>query len=53
MELRIDMDYNQILGLIHQLPLEEREKLVIAIQSEISGKKSAKKIQKLILKAPT
>jgi hypothetical protein len=53
MELRIDMDYNQILGLIHQLPRGEKEKLANALQAEIHSKKSSKKIQKLILEAPT
>jgi hypothetical protein len=53
MELRIDIDYNQILRLIHQLPKKEREKLADILQSEVSSKKSSKKIQKLILKAPT
>ena len=53
MELRIDIDYNQILSLIHQLPKKEIEKLTNILQSEISLKKTSKSIQKLILKAPT
>jgi hypothetical protein len=53
MELKIKIDYNQILGLIHQLPEGEMEKLAITLQSEISSKKSSKPIQELILKAPT
>lgn len=53
MELRIDVDYNQILRLIHQLPKSEIERLTNTLQSEISLNKSSKAIQKIILKAPT
>jgi hypothetical protein len=53
MELRIDIDYNQILRLIHQLPKKEIEKLTNTLQTEIATKKSSKAIQKMILKAPT
>jgi len=45
--------YNQILELIRQLPEKEIEKLAIALQSEISSKKTSESIQELILKAPT
>jgi hypothetical protein len=53
MELRIDIDYNQILRLIHQLPQKEIEKLTNTLQTEIASKKSSKAIQKMILNAPT
>ncbi|NEW83859.1 MAG: hypothetical protein GZ094_16035 [Mariniphaga sp.] len=53
MELRIDLDYNQILGLIHQLPKREIERLTYTLQSEISLKKSSNDLQEMILKAPT
>ena len=53
MELRIDVDYNQILRLIHQLPKREIEKLTNTLQTEMTSKKSSKAIQKIILKAPT
>ena len=53
MELRIDVDYNQILRLIHQLPKKEIEKLTNTLQTEMTSKKSSKAIQKMILKAPT
>ena len=53
MELRINIDYNEILGLIQQLPEKEIKKLAITLQSEISAKKSSKTIKDLILKAPT
>lgn len=53
MELKINIEYVQILKLIHQLPKEDIEKLVNTLQSEISVKKSSKKIRELILKAPT
>jgi len=53
MELRIDVDYNQILRLIHQLPKRDIEKLTVALKTEIESKKASKAIQKLILSAPT
>lgn len=53
MELRIDLDYNQILVLIHQLPKKEIERLTYTLQSEIASKKSHEVLQKLILSAPT
>ena len=53
MELRIDVDYNQILRLIHQLPKKEIEKLTNTLHTEMTSKKSSKAIQKMILKAPT
>ncbi|NOZ45777.1 MAG: hypothetical protein GXO79_03245 [Chlorobi bacterium] len=43
MELRINIEYDQILKLIHQLPKEEVEKLANTLQKEISTKKSLKK----------
>ena len=53
MELKLKIDYNQILGLIHQLPEREIKKLATTLQSEILSKKSSGTIQDLILKAPT
>ena len=53
MELKIKLDYNQILGLIHQLPEQEMNKLVDTLNSEKTFKKSSLSIQKLILKAPS
>lgn len=53
MELKLNIDYNQILGLIHQLPEKEIRKLATALQSEILSKKSSRSIQELILQAPT
>jgi hypothetical protein len=53
MELRINLNYNQILGLIRQLPDKDIEKLSITLQSEISSKRSSGSIEELILKAPT
>ena len=47
------MNYTQILGLIHQLPEEEIEKLFVALQSEISSKKKSDSLHDLILNAPT
>jgi hypothetical protein len=53
MELRINLDYNQILGFIRQLPDKDIEKLAITLQSEISSKMPSKSIEEFILKAPT
>ncbi|MCX6227479.1 MAG: hypothetical protein NTV01_22545 [Bacteroidia bacterium] len=53
MELRIDVDYNQILRLIHQLPKREIEKLTNTLQIEMASKKTSNTIQKMILNAPT
>lgn len=53
MELKINLDYNEILNLIHQLPEKDIEKLALTLQSEVSSKKSSESIQDLILKAPT
>ena len=53
MELRLNIDYKQILGLIHQLSKTDIQKLVTALQSEVMPKKSQKSIQELIINAPT
>lgn len=53
MELRINIEYNQILNLIHQLPKKEIEKLTITLQSEIESGKSSQSLKKIILDAPT
>ncbi len=53
MELRIEIDYNQILKLIHQLPKKEIEKLSFTLQSEISSKNISGNLQEIILNAPT
>ncbi|MBN1927269.1 MAG: hypothetical protein JW798_15655 [Prolixibacteraceae bacterium] len=53
MELKLNIDYYQILGLIRQLPEKEKKELAITLQSEISSEKSSKAIPELILQAPT
>lgn len=53
MEVRINLNYEQILGLIRQLPKKEIEKLAITLQSEISTQKSPTNLEELILDAPT
>ena len=53
MELRVDINYNQILRLIRQLPKKDIKKLTNTLQSEIAADKSTKSLQKLILQAPT
>lgn len=53
MELKIKIDYNQILRLIYQLPKKEINKLVVTLNSEIKLNKTSQNIKELILKAPT
>ncbi len=55
MELKINVEYNQILNMIHQLPVQEIEKLYSALQSQLSlkNKKNKKKLKEIILSAPT
>jgi len=53
MELRVEINYNQILKLIQQLPKKDIKKLTNTLQSEIAADKSTKSLDKLILQAPT
>jgi hypothetical protein len=56
MELRINLEYKQILNLVHQLPEKDIERLASTLQSEVSNKRKRTKnrsIQELLLKAPT
>lgn len=53
MELSVNINYNQILRLIRQLPKKDIEKLTRTLQSEISTEKSAKSLDQIILQAPT
>lgn len=53
MEIKINVDYDQILNLIHQLPDKDIEKLADKLQSEVSSMKSPESIANLILQAPT
>ncbi|PIV62944.1 MAG: hypothetical protein COS14_01345 [Bacteroidetes bacterium CG02_land_8_20_14_3_00_31_25] len=55
MELRINVDINQIINLIHQLPEQEIEKLYSTLQTELSIKKKngKKNMNELIVSAPT
>ena len=53
MELKVDINYNQILKLIRQLPKRDIKKLTNTLQSEIVADKSTRSLQKLILQAPT
>ncbi len=55
MELKLNLNYDQILKLIHQLPQDKFEKLATTLQSELrlQRKASKDKLKKLILAAPT
>ena len=52
MELKINLEFNQLLKLIHQLPPKDIERLSVVLQSEVSANKSTSSLQKLILNAP-
>jgi hypothetical protein len=53
MELKINLEFNQLLKLIHQLPKKDIERLSVVLQSEVSASKSSNSLQKLILESPT
>ncbi|MDP3915399.1 MAG: hypothetical protein Q8R96_16860 [Bacteroidota bacterium] len=53
MELKINLEFNQLLKLIRQLPKKDIERLSVVLQSEVTATKSASSLQKLILDAPT
>lgn len=53
MELKVNIDYNQILKLIYQLPENEIEKLVNTLQTNVLTKKAKKSIQMLLLEGST
>ena len=53
MELKVDINYNQILKLIRQLPKRDIKKLTDTLQYEIVADKPTKSLQKMILQAPT
>lgn len=55
MEFKVNLEYNQLLKLIQQLPQEKLEKLTKTLQTELQVKKtsSKNKIKQLVLDAPT
>lgn len=53
MELKVNIDYNQILKLIYQLPENEIEKLVNTLQKNVLTKKANRSIQMLLMEGPT
>ncbi|MBV5328445.1 MAG: hypothetical protein JZU65_12560, partial [Chlorobium sp.] len=53
MELKINLEFNQLLKLIHQLPKKDIERLSVVLLSEVSVSKSSNALQKMILDAPT
>jgi len=55
MEMRITLDYEQLLKLIHQLPPEKFEKLALTLQAELKAKQPTSKeaLKQLLLEAPT
>ncbi len=55
MEPKVNIDYNQILDLIQQLPPQDLEKLTSALQTGLTQKKEVakSKLIDLILSSPT
>jgi hypothetical protein len=55
MELRVNVDYNQILDLIQQLPVQDIERLTTTLQTGLTQKKEIEKskLVDLILSSPT
>jgi len=53
MELNVNIDYQEILELVYQLPKKDIEKLMAMLQTGFFEKKSKESISELILKAPT
>ncbi|MCF8235731.1 MAG: hypothetical protein K9G67_15855 [Bacteroidales bacterium] len=53
MELKINLNYRQILNLIKQLPEEEKKKLAVTLQSDMSSNTGNDALKGLILEAPT
>lgn len=53
MELKVDINYSQILKLIKQLPEKEIKKLAEILQSNVNASKAEESLHKIILDAPT
>jgi hypothetical protein len=55
MEIKVNIEYDQILKLIQQLPEEKLTELIETLQDELKVKKlsSKKKLRQLILEAPS
>jgi hypothetical protein len=53
MELNINLNYNQILKLIYQLPESEIKRLAQTLQTKILTKRKMNSIQELLLEGPT
>lgn len=52
MERTYNINYNQIITLVHKLSFKDKKKLAVAIQSELESEKPSKKLQELLLKGP-
>ena len=56
MNLQINIEFEQVVNLVKQLPKSQKEKLAYVIQKELMHKKYTKKsneLQKLLLQGPT
>ena len=53
MELKINMNYWQILGLISQLSKSDKERLALELNSTVKKDTTLKSLKSLILSAPT
>ncbi len=52
MELKLNLEYEQILKIVHQLPENDIKRLVKSLQSKIASKKKDADFQELLLNAP-
>jgi hypothetical protein len=54
MEIKLKLDFNQILMLIHQLSISEKRKIATQLQVDLDRKqKSGNDLQRFLLKGPT
>ncbi len=53
METQVNINYNQILKLIRQLPEKDIARLANTLQAEIATEKTAEFLQDLLMQAPT
>lgn len=53
MELKLNIDHEQILDILQQFPDEEVERIFVMLQARMVAKRDKKVVQSVILAAPT
>lgn len=53
MKVNIELNYEQLLASIKQLPLAERKRLLEALTKDVQTEKKPNQLQELLLKGPT